>query len=143
MCHHILPYYSFRQPIPGIKHLDMLLYQYCYIALFKSSYYFHKQYEFKMKDKIFYKSENSILPINFHKFIAIMNDFNFYKLINNQLCDSDKTRTCTVIPDQGIFLPHLLLHKLTYLRPTYYTQRQHGVTVLNTFSNNYCEIPPI
>lgn len=34
MCHHILPYYSVRQPIPGIKHLDMLLYQYCYIALF-------------------------------------------------------------------------------------------------------------
>lgn len=40
-----------------------------------------------------------------------MNDF---KNIDNQLCDSDGIRTRTVIPDQGIFLPHLLLHKLTY-----------------------------
>ena len=43
-----------------------------------------------------------------------MNDF---KNIDNQLCDSDGIRTRTVIPDQGIFLPHLLLHKPTYSVP--------------------------
>ena len=85
MCHHILPYYSFRQPIPGIKHLDMLLYQYCYIALFKNSYYFHKQYEFKMKDKIFYKFKNFTLSINFHKFIVIMNNSTIFNYNLNYL----------------------------------------------------------
>ena len=78
MCHHILPYYSVRQPIPGIKHLDMLLYQYCYIALTKTHTTFTSNMSLK-KDKILYKSENFTLLINFHKFIVIMNDFNFSK----------------------------------------------------------------
>ena len=51
--------------------------------------------------------------------------YNVYltKFHNSLISGDSGSRTHTAIPDQGIFLPHLLLHKLTYLRPTYYTQR--------------------
>ena len=66
----------------------------------------------KWKIKIFYKSENFYIAYKFSQIHSNYEWFNFLN-IDNQLCRLDGIRTRTVIPDQGIFLPHLLLHKLT------------------------------
>lgn len=67
--------------------LHISIYTVYYIVLFKTHTTFTSNVSLLWKIKIFYKSENSTLLINFHKLIVIMNDF---QNINNQLCSSDK-----------------------------------------------------